>query len=108
MASGTATFTWTAETGGTSYQIWIGNSPGAKDILTRGTNGLTLAVSGIPTDRRTLYVTLYGYAGGVWTVQDSATYMAATKYRIGYKPGPDCPNSPWRKWRVFCKADDVA
>ena len=79
LASGTATFTWTAETGGTSYQIWIGNTPGAKDILTCGTNGLSVAISGIPTDGRTLYVTLYGYAGGVWTVQDSATYTAATK-----------------------------
>ena len=73
----TVTFTWTAESGGTSYQIWIGNAPGAHDVASAGTNGLTLTFHNLPTDGRQLYVTLYGYSGGVWTVQDTAGYQAA-------------------------------
>ena len=70
------TFTWTAETGATSYQLWIGNTPGAHDVASGGTSSLSLTFSGLPTDGRQLYVTLYGYSGGVWTVQDTATYTA--------------------------------
>jgi hypothetical protein len=31
---------------------------------------------GLPTHGRQMYVTLQGYSGGVWTVQDTATYTA--------------------------------
>ncbi len=69
-------FTWSAEGGGTQYQLWVGNTPGSHDIAAVSTTGLTATVSGLPTDGRTLYVTLYGYAGR-WTVQDTAQYTAA-------------------------------
>ena len=42
-----------------------------------GTVGLAATVNNLPTDGRQLYVTLYGYSGG-WSVQDTATYSAAT------------------------------
>jgi len=70
------TFGWTAESGATSYQIWVGNTPGAHDIAVATTSGLSTMVSGLPTDGRTLYVSLYGLAGS-WTLQDTATYTAA-------------------------------
>ena len=81
------TFGWTAETGATSYQIWVGNTPGAHDIAVASTTGLSVMVSGLPTDGRTLYVSLYGLAGS-WTVQDTATYTAAnvTKAAITTPP----------------------
>ncbi|MGC2110911.1 MAG: hypothetical protein WA655_15425 [Candidatus Korobacteraceae bacterium] len=78
LSGSSVTFTWTAETGATSYQLWVGNTPGAHDIAVVGSSGLTATVSNLPTDGRQLYVTLYGYAGGTWTVQDTATYTAAT------------------------------
>ena len=77
LTSSTVTFTWTAETGATSYQIWIGNSVGGNDIASATTSSLALTLTGVPTDSRRLYVTLRGYAGGTWTTQDSATYTAA-------------------------------
>ena len=70
------TFTWSAEAGATSYQLWVGTTPGANNVAVRTTSGLSTTVSGLPTNGITLYVTLYGYANGAWTVQDTATYTA--------------------------------
>ena len=78
LAGSTATFTWTAENGATSYQLWVGTTAGGHDLAVVGTSNLTATVGGLPTNGSTIYVTLYGYAGGSWTVQDSATYTAAT------------------------------
>ncbi len=78
LTGSAATFTWTSESGATSYQLWIGSTPGANDIDYGGTSAQTISFSNLPTNGQTLYVTLYGYAGGVWTVQDTATYTAAT------------------------------
>ena len=72
-----ATFTWTAETGATSYQLWLGTAPGLHDISSTGTTALTVTVA-VPTNGSQVYVTLQGYASGVWAVQDTATYTAAT------------------------------
>lgn len=79
LPGATVTFGWTAETGATSYQIWVGNSPGADDVTYGGTSGLSLGLNGLPTDGRQLYVTLWGYdSSGTWSVQDTAIYTAAT------------------------------
>ncbi len=81
LGSATATFTWSAETGGnppaSTYTLYVGSTPGAYDIAAFQTSNLSLTVANIPTDGRTLYVTLYGNAGGVRTQQDTATYTAA-------------------------------
>jgi hypothetical protein len=79
LAGAAATFTWTSETGGTAYQLWLGSTAGGFDIDYSSTNGLQTSFSNLPTDGRTIYATLYGYANGVWTVQDTATYTAATQ-----------------------------
>ena len=71
------TFTWSAESGGTSYQLWIGNTPGGHDLAIVTTAGLSATVTTLPTDGRQIYVSLYGYAGS-WTLQDTASYTAAT------------------------------
>ena len=59
-----------------SQFLQAGLNPGAQDVASGGTSSLSLTFSGLPTDGRQLYVTLYGYSGGVWTVQDTATYTA--------------------------------
>lgn len=73
---GRVVFTWTAETGATSYQLWVGSSPGADDITYVESTGLSGTVTGLPRDGRALYVTLWGYSSGTWTVQDSGTYTS--------------------------------
>ncbi len=78
LTGSAATFTWTSESGATSYQLWIGSTPNSNDIDYGGTSAQTISFSNLPTNGQTLYVTLYGYAGGVWSVQDTATYTAAT------------------------------
>ncbi len=34
-------------------------------------------MSNLPTDGSQVYVTLYGYAGDTWTVQDQESYTAS-------------------------------
>ena len=78
LAGAAATFTWSAENGATSYQLWVGSTPGGNDIDVAGTSGLQASFSNLPVNGETIYVTLYGYAGGVWSIQDTAQYTAAT------------------------------
>jgi len=79
LPSDTVTFTWSAEAGATSYQLWIGSAPGQYDLGVGGTSNTTIIMGNLPTDGSPIYVTLYGYAGGWWSVQDTATYNALTR-----------------------------
>jgi hypothetical protein len=71
------TFTWTPESGATSYQLWVGSAPGQDDIGVGGTSGTSVTINNLPTDGSLVYVTLYGYAGDTWTVQDQEQYTAS-------------------------------
>ena len=74
------TFQWNTGTNAALYQLWIGNSAGAHDIgvyPNAGTTSTSFAVTGLPTDGRTLYVRLYTSIGGTWYSRDY-TYLAAT------------------------------
>jgi hypothetical protein len=42
-----------------------------------GTSGTSVTISNLPTDGSLVYVTLYGYSGGVWSVQDAESYTAS-------------------------------
>ena len=53
--------------------MFVGNSVGSYDIgyyPTSGTTGTSTTISGLPTDRRTLYVRLYTAIGGTWYSRD--------------------------------------
>ena len=78
LAGSTVTFSWTAETGATSYQLWLGRTAGAHDLAVVGTAQLSATATGLPIDGSPVYATLNGYAGGKWTVQDSKSYTAAS------------------------------
>jgi uncharacterized repeat protein (TIGR03803 family) len=78
LAGASATFTWSAETGASSYQLWVGSTPGASDLGVGQSFGLSVTMNHLPTDGRTLYVTLYGYVSGIRSQQDTATYTAFT------------------------------
>ncbi|MEP7070137.1 MAG: hypothetical protein ABI789_12890, partial [Usitatibacter sp.] len=85
-------FTW-SNAGASSYQVWVGNTPGASDIgrypafFTRGTSA---TIDGLPTDGRTLYVRLMSNIGGVWYSRDY-TYVA---YRAPVTPPPPVTGTP--------------
>ncbi|HKS26984.1 MAG TPA: S8 family serine peptidase [Pyrinomonadaceae bacterium] len=67
LASSSVTFTWTAGSGVTDYWLFIGNTPGAYDIYNVD-QGLSLSrtVTNLPTDGRTIYVTLWSLINGAW------------------------------------------
>lgn len=95
LKGSTVTFTWSAESGATSYQLWVGSAPGQQDLGYIGTNSLQATVGGLPQDGRQIYVTLYGYSLANWSVQDAATYTSELPAQIIYPPkaskldGPD-------------------
>ena len=81
LTGASATFAWTAARGATSYKLWVGSTPGGHDIdIATGSypEGLQTSVHNLPTNGEILYVTLYGYVGGTWVMQDTAVYLAAT------------------------------
>lgn len=78
FTSTSATFNWVAGASSTSYALWIGSADGAYDIYAgnEGTN-LSKTVTTLPTDGRTLYVTLHSLVGGLY-VNNKYTYKAVT------------------------------
>jgi hypothetical protein len=76
LAGSSATFGWSAGCNVTERYLSVGSTAGASDIYGgyQGA-GLSRAVSGIPTDGRTIYVTLSSWVGSGW-LASSATYTA--------------------------------
>jgi hypothetical protein len=77
-----ATFTWSASVGVTTYLFRLGTTgPGSRDVYNAAeltTTALTTGVvSGIPTFGQTLYARLYSYINGAWQYNDY-TYKADT------------------------------
>jgi len=69
-------FTWT-QGSGTQFWLTAGNSPGGNNYYSSGNLGnvLTTNVTGLPTDGRQVYVTLFSYVNGQW-VYTQDTYTA--------------------------------
>ncbi len=77
LTGSSATFQWMAGTGVTEYRLQIGNAPSGKGLLDESAGtALQMAVTGLPTDGRTLYVRLRSRIGGVWHNRDYV-YTAA-------------------------------
>lgn len=68
LTSASATFSWTAGTGVTSYALWIGSAPGGFDLHASGQAGgvTSQAVTGLPTDGRPMHVTLWSLINGAF------------------------------------------
>ena len=73
LTGSTASFTWTAGTSVTDYQISVGTTgPGASNLLRLTTTALTSGVvNNIPTTGGKLYVRLYSMIAGAWQYTDS-------------------------------------
>ena len=76
LSSSSVTFTWSAGSA-TSYFLFVGNTLHKADIYNSGTGTvLSKTVNKIPTDGRTIYVTLGSLVNGSWTTKDY-TYKAS-------------------------------
>jgi hypothetical protein len=75
FTSSSVTFQWTAGSA-TQYALTVGSNPQGVDIFSSGiitTHSAT--VNNIPTDGRTIYVTLYSKVANTW-VNNAYTYTA--------------------------------
>jgi len=77
LTGSSVTFTWTAGSGVTQYELWMGSAGvGSGNIYYPGlTTGTTETVTGLPTNGETLYVRLWSKIAGVWNYNDY-TYTA--------------------------------
>lgn len=75
FTSSTVTFTWSPGSA-TSYFLFVGSSLHGADIYNSGTvTGNSKTVNNIPTDGRTIHVTLGSQVNGAWVTKDY-TYKA--------------------------------
>ena len=68
LPGSSVTFTWTAGTGPTAYQLWLGTTGiGSSNLYNSGSTTATSAsVTGLPAYGQTVYATLGALIGGVW------------------------------------------
>lgn len=76
LTSASTTFAWDSGIGATQYALWIGNNVGGSDLYAKSETGLSDTVV-LPTDGRTIYVTLWSMVNGTWNTK-SYTYTAHT------------------------------
>jgi hypothetical protein len=75
------TFAWTAVTDAQAYYLYVGTSPGAKDIVDTGeTKATSYQVNGLEPGR-TLYARIYTLVKGVWEM-DAVTFTTSLSARF--------------------------
>src|SRR2546430_13473270 len=93
FSSSSASFNWSAGSA-TSYILLVGSSQYAHDIYSIGpTSVLSATVNNIPTDGRTIFVTLASNVGGSWPSNNS-TYTAASSSTTPTPTPPPPPTAP--------------
>jgi hypothetical protein len=70
LGGATQTFTWGTGTGVTENYLQVGSTAGGSDIFNRSVAGTSQLV-GLPTDGRTLYLTLWSKVNGAWLSKTS-------------------------------------
>jgi hypothetical protein len=76
FTSSSVTFNWTAGSA-TAYALFVGSSSTMADIYNSGViHSLSATVTNMPTDGRTIYVTLASQVNGSWTA-NRYTYTAS-------------------------------
>ena len=75
------TFTWSSGVGVTYYDLNIGSTPGGRDLFDAMDGVFTTAsVTGLPTDGRPLYVTLWSWIAPSWQA-NQYVYTASRRVR---------------------------
>jgi hypothetical protein len=75
----TQAFTWTAGALVGEYYLWIGNCQDCNDILNESEGQKLSRNVALPTDGRTIYVTLFSSIGGLWYWYDYQYRAASTQ-----------------------------
>jgi hypothetical protein len=90
LSSSNVAFAWTAGSGVTAYDLWLGtNGPGSSSLYVSGATTATSAtVATLPAEGTTVYARLYSLAGGAWKYNDF-TYTEAATPAILTTPTPD-------------------
>ncbi|MGD0628766.1 MAG: choice-of-anchor D domain-containing protein [Terracidiphilus sp.] len=80
LAGTSVTFMWTAGTGATEFDLWLGfNGAGSSDLYSSGVIAATSAtVTGLPTKGATIYARLYYSVAGLWHSLDYTYTEAST------------------------------
>lgn len=80
LPGSTVTFTWGGGEGVTNYYLWIGTTPGSKNLknVTLGPETTSYTATGLPTNGGPIYVRLYSLIAGVYQY-NSYTYTQATQ-----------------------------
>ena len=83
LPGSSATFAWSAGSGATAYQLWIGSTGiNSQNLYSSGALTATSAtVNHLPTDGETIYARLYTELNGVWIHADY-TFTAASQAAI--------------------------
>jgi hypothetical protein len=96
LPGSSVTFTWSAGTGPTAYQLWLGTTGvGSQNLYNSGSTTATSAnVTGLPTYGQTIYATLGSLIGGVWQYANYTYTEAGTPAALtSPKPGSVLPGS---------------
>ena len=80
LTGSSATFTWSAGSGCTDYELELGSTGvGSSNLFNSGrTTATSAAVTGLPTDGVKLYARLYQLVSGVWQSTDYTNMEAGT------------------------------
>jgi hypothetical protein len=91
LTAATATFTWNTGVGATWFDLNIGSTPYGRDIFDMAdSNQTSIVLTGLPTDGRTLYITLWSWLSSQW---QNRTYTL-TAHQGGSPSGPPALTSP--------------
>lgn len=75
LGSSSFTLSWSRGIGAAHYHLWVGSSPGGKDIFNEYQGQKTNRAVRVPQDGRRIYVTLWSMINDRW-VSTSATFIA--------------------------------
>jgi Chitobiase/beta-hexosaminidase C-terminal domain len=89
LTGSSATFQWGNAVGVSQYSLMIGSTQGGSDLYNANT-GLTdyAIVTGLPTDGRTLYLTLSSFIAGSWTANTYTYSASSTPSSLMIVPAP--------------------
>ena len=92
LTASPVTFQWSAGSGVAEYHLYVGTTPGGKDIYnqSQGT-GTSVSVSGIPINGNPVYARLWWRIGGTWS---STNYTYQTQGGGGGGGGDPALTSP--------------
>lgn len=77
LTGSSVSFMWSAGTGATAYQLWLGTGVGSYHYYSSGQiTALSASVTGLPTGGQTIYARLWSLVSGTWVYNDY-TYTAS-------------------------------